>query len=513
MGFILTTKSGAVEGEEFVFGDGSEARIGRTSGNDVVVHDNETSRNHARVFETDEGCFVEDLGSANGTFLNGDELPKQEPSVLCSGDVISIGSGELIFSEQTTGVTGKSAPQEENTVIKSVEELEAERRAPSALAVAPRTPRKPVRQVSPAKPAPLAPAAKARAPAVRAPAARALASKAPAPKASLAKRKNPPEEMSAPVSAAERARQQREAQKSFFGKLHYAFSSLEPQKRRVVTLGLVSATLIVLLGVVFLVYKRGHNINFGNEPRYLVVGAQPLWDTFGWGKGVDWPNEDSKQFEFQVVAPGRVVAVIRYYAKDIASEEVDVLFNNVRLGFVPADTVEVQENELVVPPQLVRNGETNTLLFDNVHNPPGKETWRIWGVAAEIEPIPNFTSPEEARAEIARVMQNAQQSYDARNIAPINLYESWRAYRKAWLFAESLETKNTSEYEFILSKYRDVRRELDELCSKFILEFKRIYATERSYERIVGVLEEILRHFPMPDHPCHLEAKQALGGS
>jgi pSer/pThr/pTyr-binding forkhead associated (FHA) protein len=489
VGFILTTKSGNIEGEEFVFGDGGEARIGRTHGNDVVVYDNEASRSHARVFETDEGCFIEDLGSANGTFLNGEELLGQEPSLLHTGDIIGVGSGELVFCDQAADSTGEVALPEESTVIKPVEEMEAERRPPSALAVASRAPRQVVRQASPSKPAQLAPAAKT----------------------PMAKRKD--QATVAPESAAERARKQREAQKRFFGRLHYAFLALDSKKRRIAVAGLASAVLVVLSGIFFLLYAGGPKIGQTHEPRRLTVGGWPLKDSFGWGKEVTWPNVDAKQFEFHVVAPGRVVAVIRYYAKDISSEEVDILFNNVSLGFIPADTLDAQESELVVPPQLIRNDETNTLLFDNVRNPPGKETWRIWGIAVDIEPVPNFASMEEARAAIASAMQAAQQSYEARNIAPANLYESWRAYRKAWLFAESLETKNTSEYEFILNKYREVRRELDDLCSKYILEFRRIYSTNPSYERIVGVLEEILRHFPKPDHYCHQEAKEALGGS
>jgi hypothetical protein len=165
----------------------------------------------------------------------------------------------------------------------------------------------------------------------------------------------------------------------------------------------------------------------------------------------------------------------------------------------------------LISPHLIPNDETNTLLFDNVLNPPESDPWQIWGIAIEIEPVPNFTSMEEARTAIASAMQAAQHAYDARNIAPANLYESWRAYRKAWLFAESLETKSASEYEFILDKYREIRRELDELCSKYTLEFKRIYSTSYSQEQMIRVLEEILQHFPRPDHYCHREAKQALG--
>jgi len=492
VGFILTTKSGAIEGEEFVFGDGSEARIGRTHGNDVVVHDNEASRNHARIFETDEGCFIEDLGSANGTFVNGEGLEAQEPVLLNPGDVIAVGSGELVFWDQSAEGAAGAEPSEESTVIKSIEEVESVRQPPAALAVASRAPRQPVRKAPSAKPAPLAPSAKA-----------------PSAKASIAKRGKPPA-ASLPVSAAERARKQREAQKSFFGKLRYAFVALEPQKRRVVVISLVLTAVVVLGGMAYLIHKESQDNGGGPQPRELVVGRPPLEDSFGWGREVDWPNVDGKEFRVHMVAPGRMVAVVRYYATDISSEEVDILFNNVSLGFIPADTLVEQENELVVPPRVIRNGEYNTLLFDNVHNPPRRETWRIWGLAVDIEPVPNFTSSEEAQIAIAAAMQAAQQSYDARKIAPANLYESWRAYRRAWLFTESLEEKNERDYEYVLSKYRETRRELDELCAKYILDVRTIFNTSRSYERIIRILEDVLLHFPRPDHPCHREAQSFL---
>jgi len=483
VGFILTIKSGAIEGSEFVFEDGGEARIGRTQGNDVVVHDNEASRSHARVFETDEGCFIEDLGSANGTFLNGKEL--QELSLLYSGDVIGVGSGELIFWNQEANAAPKSASPEggeESTVIKSVEELEAERQAQSALALAARAPKQPVRQSVAPKPARLAPATRRRG------------------------------EAAAPESAAERARKQREAQKSFWGRLQYAFLTLNPKKRLVALVGLAATGLVVLAGMFFLFYSGGARSGPTHEPKKLVEGKQPIEDSFGWGPGVTWPNVDSKQFEFHPIAPGKMVAVIRYQAKDISAEEVSIQFNNVSLGFVPADTMDVdtRENEKVVPYQLIHNDETNILVFDNVRNPPGKDTWRIWGIAIEIEPIPSFASMDEARTDIARAMQTAKQSYDARNIAPGNLYRAWKAYRRAWLIEESLETKDIQEYEFILAKYKEIRFELDKLCSKYILEFKTAYNTTSNSDRLMGVLKEILQYFPEPAHRCHRIAKQAL---
>ena len=56
------------------------------------------SRRHARVTVRGELFFVEDLGSANGTFINGSmRLPPREPYLLSDGDVIQIGETSLKF--------------------------------------------------------------------------------------------------------------------------------------------------------------------------------------------------------------------------------------------------------------------------------------------------------------------------------------------------------------------------------------------------------------------------------
>jgi len=56
------------------------------------------SRRHARITVRGDLFFVEDLGSANGTFINGNmRLPPREPYLLANGDVIQIGETSLKF--------------------------------------------------------------------------------------------------------------------------------------------------------------------------------------------------------------------------------------------------------------------------------------------------------------------------------------------------------------------------------------------------------------------------------
>jgi predicted component of type VI protein secretion system len=63
--------------------------IGRDVGNTVVIPDTEISRQHARLTRSPAGYVVEDLGSTNGTFVNGERISAAR--VLNPGDLIAFG--------------------------------------------------------------------------------------------------------------------------------------------------------------------------------------------------------------------------------------------------------------------------------------------------------------------------------------------------------------------------------------------------------------------------------------
>jgi signal transduction histidine kinase len=73
--------------------------IGRVSNNTIQLHDTEVSRTHAQLRQQEEGYFLRDLDSSNGTFVNGRRLVEHE---LSSGDQLQLGSTVLLY----TGVTG-----------------------------------------------------------------------------------------------------------------------------------------------------------------------------------------------------------------------------------------------------------------------------------------------------------------------------------------------------------------------------------------------------------------------
>lgn len=72
--------------------------IGRTSDNQIVVNDPLASRKHARLVAASEGLTIEDLGSANGTFVNG---RREQRTVLRERDIITIGNIDFVVQQGT----------------------------------------------------------------------------------------------------------------------------------------------------------------------------------------------------------------------------------------------------------------------------------------------------------------------------------------------------------------------------------------------------------------------------
>ena len=62
---------------------------------DIVLEDSFSSTRHARLFSQGEVVVIEDLGSTNGTYLNGEPLGGPQP--LHDGDRIRIGDSEFTF--------------------------------------------------------------------------------------------------------------------------------------------------------------------------------------------------------------------------------------------------------------------------------------------------------------------------------------------------------------------------------------------------------------------------------
>ncbi len=74
----------------------SVSKIGRDQTNHIpLTNDHYISRNHAWVLQMQGGYWIEDLGSTNGTMLNGELL--RERQQINAGDLLTLGKTELVF--------------------------------------------------------------------------------------------------------------------------------------------------------------------------------------------------------------------------------------------------------------------------------------------------------------------------------------------------------------------------------------------------------------------------------
>src|SRR6185436_1167019 len=111
MAFQLVIAEGKEAGREFVF-EQESVLIGRTADCDVVLYDPGVSRKHARIFAEQRGYYVEDMGSSNGTKVNGAIIKKKQ---LADGDAISLGPVVFNFAalhslEESTDASAAAAP-------------------------------------------------------------------------------------------------------------------------------------------------------------------------------------------------------------------------------------------------------------------------------------------------------------------------------------------------------------------------------------------------------------------
>ncbi|HZI12218.1 MAG TPA: FHA domain-containing protein [Myxococcus sp.] len=96
VGSRLVCTAGPKAGEDFSLEEG-EYVIGRANDNPICIPDTSVSRKHVMVRKVGAGWAVSDLGSGNGTLVNGDPIADETP--LAHGDVITLGDTELRFED------------------------------------------------------------------------------------------------------------------------------------------------------------------------------------------------------------------------------------------------------------------------------------------------------------------------------------------------------------------------------------------------------------------------------
>ncbi len=95
--YQLVIRSGAGAGKVLPL-EKSEMHVGRDVTNDLVISEEKVSRRHARLYSEGDQFVVEDLGSTNGTFINGARL--SGPHLLRVGEQITFGETSIVSYER-----------------------------------------------------------------------------------------------------------------------------------------------------------------------------------------------------------------------------------------------------------------------------------------------------------------------------------------------------------------------------------------------------------------------------
>jgi pSer/pThr/pTyr-binding forkhead associated (FHA) protein len=123
--YVLRFISGKYQGGEFPIVPEKQIVVGRSSDLDMVLVEDMVSRKHARIAMQQDQIWIEDLGSTNGTFVNGEKIKRAR---LKEGDRVLIGTSILkVIAGDATAPT-----KNENEVKQSLENVAAARRTSQA---------------------------------------------------------------------------------------------------------------------------------------------------------------------------------------------------------------------------------------------------------------------------------------------------------------------------------------------------------------------------------------------
>jgi signal transduction histidine kinase len=124
---------GADQGKRFEF-KSSPVALGRENSNAIRLHDTEVSRRHAELRQEEDAFRVVDLGSANGTYVNGQLV---DQALLHTGDRLQLGQTVMLFTEGASSprrdltarvdLLSRSSPDDRSAILRSIPSGEGSR--------------------------------------------------------------------------------------------------------------------------------------------------------------------------------------------------------------------------------------------------------------------------------------------------------------------------------------------------------------------------------------------------
>jgi pSer/pThr/pTyr-binding forkhead associated (FHA) protein len=120
--FKLVVVGGKLRGKEFILSDG-ENIIGRASDSDIVIQIDGVSKKHLKVTVNGETAFTEDLGSSNGTIVNGKIIKKM---TIKDGDKIALPNliFQVVYVLEKKIIVKKKVQNSEDEDYQDMDEIE-----------------------------------------------------------------------------------------------------------------------------------------------------------------------------------------------------------------------------------------------------------------------------------------------------------------------------------------------------------------------------------------------------
>ena len=104
---FVVVLTGPLKGHKYFIKSDSEILIGRTGKANIrIAYDDFCSRKHALLYWKGHTCFIEDLSSKNGTFINSKRI--SEKKELKDRDIIGLGDTKLLVSVKNVNKGNKT---------------------------------------------------------------------------------------------------------------------------------------------------------------------------------------------------------------------------------------------------------------------------------------------------------------------------------------------------------------------------------------------------------------------
>lgn len=478
MGFRLTVLAGPEEGRDFSF-DRIEITIGRTMENDVVLPDPGISRQHLSIRDKGGAYILKDLGSSNGTLLNGRKVLEE---VLKSGDVITIGGAKVRFEAEESKASrpAKSPARQRHTAPRG--------RARN---------RQPQKRLTPARPAKQSGAV------IRS--------------AGIRKRTDPraekesaqPAEVSRTAPTGRAGSPARKGAGPLTQLVAKGVTWFKGLNKRMQIILIAVAGLFFLL-IVIKLFQGGKDFVRGStdhsDEEFIAGEYDSDGEAVSYGIGpVTILCREKATFKFKYTN-GR--ATMTYAVAGIDNkQEVAIQLNGMLVGHAPITLGKWSDYiRLNLPRKHLLENEENRITFLNMvnyNNPDAEENW-----AVEVESIEETPLPPPDKEAAAEAFKIAKERYKTKNVAPPNLFRSLEYFKKARDYLELIPEETRPEiYIEANEMVQKIERELEERFRNYRFEAEREKNRNR-LDKAKNIYRQLMLTFPDTDDPRHLYAKE-----